>query len=121
MDEQRRQREKKRRILVYMALMCALVFLVTHPQIILLFGNVLIGILLLVLSFNEIRNLSINIESIISKTIFILFSVVTFVMGIAIIPTIERAFNLKMIAIGCLLIIYGLGTMIGAKFINETS
>ena len=109
-------REKKRRILCCMGVMCLMVFLITHHKVIVISGNILIGLLFIGASFRLFQSASKERMKKWKQKGTIASGILVFLLGCVSIVTPEAVFAGKMIFIGSCLIIYGLVTYLRAIF-----
>lgn len=110
---------KRRRILLYMFVMCGSVLAVSHYQLVLVYANLVIGCFLIYFAARKMRRGADKSRRMTLRVGNLLVSAVCFMLGISSLATPSSAFWGKMITVGSLLALYGIGELLKAMFIDE--
>ncbi|MDD3219423.1 MAG: DUF2974 domain-containing protein [Lachnospiraceae bacterium] len=117
--EEKKIEQKRRRILLYMFLMCLSVLAVSHYRLILVYGNIVIGCLLCYFSIKKVREAADRNKKMAIRVGKLIISGLSFMIGISALATPSSSFWGKMITMGSLLVLYGIGEMLKAVFIDK--
>lgn len=110
--------EKRHKLLIYMLFMCLSVLAVSHYQLVIVYANIVIGCFLCYVSVRKIRevaNKSIRMRTRLGN---LFICIVCFMMGVSSLATPASSFWGKMITLGSLLALYGIGKVLKGVFIN---
>lgn len=111
MEEGMVRKQKKQKLVFYIALLSVLLFLATHKNLLVISGSMLLGILFLFWSFYLLQQSMQEKKTGIKKYGLLFCGIVLFLTGCVSLTTSEKALAAKMLLIGGFLIIYGIGTM----------
>lgn len=109
-------REKQHRLIFYMGAMSLMVFLATHNEMLLISGNLLMGMLFMGAAIHFFQKAKEEQNVFLKKAGILVVGILAFMLGCVSIAVPEQALGQKMLVSGSALILYGLGCILHMIF-----